>query len=139
MHGKQWNIGTDLAKRWHMQVNHIKPKVQVLPKPAFSDFVLQFFVRCCNDANVYWNRPSTTHPFDFPFLQNTKQLCLSAWRQVSDFVQEQRAAVCRFNPTDPALNPCCDPFLNSKKFAFHESLGQCSAVHGHKGPIAPLT
>jgi hypothetical protein len=61
---------------------------------ALLDSSLQITVRRCDHPNVsaYWTRPADT--FKLMLLQNTEERDLGLGWKFSDFIQEERTAIC---------------------------------------------
>src|SRR5689334_20423272 len=86
-----------------MDREDIQPVIQVHAKTAGADFAEQIPVGGRDDADIGVDRPVSTHAFEFPFLQYAKQRNLHLRREFSDFVEKDRAAVCRLKPSDALL------------------------------------
>jgi hypothetical protein len=77
----------------NLQPEHIQAEPQIRAEPAGVDFFGKPTVRCRDDPRVDFTRKVLADAADFPFLQDAEQLGLRAWRELADFVQEERAAV----------------------------------------------
>ena len=56
-----------------------------------------------DDPDVDLGRPAAAHGFELVFLQHAEQLHLHVERQLTDFVEEQRAAVGQFEASHSAI------------------------------------
>ena len=56
-----------------------------------------------DDPDVDLCRPAAAHGLELVFLQHAEQLDLHVERQLTDFVEEQRAAIGQFEASDPAI------------------------------------
>ena len=93
--------------------------IKVLAETTILDQSLQVLMSCANDPNVYRNLVTTAKSFDDPFLEEAQQFGLQGVRQVADFVQHQRPAVCAFDFADGGLGGAGKgAFFVTEQFAF---------------------
>src|ERR1700756_1622063 len=91
---------------------------------------------CCNDPDVDGNGLITTHAFDFTPLQHSQQCDLNLGRQVSNFVQKNCPAVCRFEPSEASLSCTGESaLLVTEKLGRNQRLWDGSAIHADECPI----
>jgi len=63
------------------------------------------------------DRPSSADTLKFVFLQNTQQSDLSLEGKLTDFIEEDRASFCKFEPAQASLHCTCErTFLMSEQF-----------------------
>src|SRR5262249_28208156 len=90
---QQGNILTAFSKRRHPKRDDVEPIVEVLAKRPLSNSLLQILVRGGYEADVDLYRACASHALELLFLQGAQELCLKRRRQLSHFVQEERASV----------------------------------------------
>ena len=61
------------TQRRHRQRHYIKVVVEILPEPAFPDFLLQIFGRRRDHPDIYRHRLGTPHAQKGMGLENTQQ------------------------------------------------------------------
>src|SRR5580658_5122434 len=83
--------------------HHIQPVQEILAKLALSNQGVQIAMRGCNHSHVNRNRPAAANAFDFTFLQNSQECNLDFRRKVADFIEKDRAATGRFEPSHSSL------------------------------------
>ncbi len=72
-------------------------------------------------------------------LQHAQELALHAELQITDLVEEQRAAISRTNEAAAILRcPGEGAFAMSEELAFREARAERSAIQRHEGPSTPL-
>ena len=110
MHRKQRDIGPNLAQGRHMDMNDIQPEIQILPETVLPDFLFEVFVGGRDEANIHRHRAATAYPLHLALLQNAQQLGLGRQTQITDFVQEKRSPVRRFDAAKRRSTPVATPF-----------------------------
>src|SRR5206468_6076339 len=102
------------------------------------DFLPQVAIRGGYDADIDAPRLIFPNPAQLAFLNHAQQLGLRARRQLADFVQKERPAVC-FLEHARALGDRTSkrPACVSKQFRLDEILGQRGAVQSAERPIPP--
>jgi hypothetical protein len=72
-------------------------------------------------------------------LQHAQEFDLHVHRQVADLIEEQRAALGRFEPACLAAGGAGESaFLVAEQLAFHQGFGERAAVDCDEGLVAPL-
>ncbi len=93
---EQWNVISSISQRRQVDARHADAIEQISAKGAANDVFIEIVMRGGKDAYIHlpWTGLSQTR--DFFFLKHPKQTGLDGGRDVSDFIQEQGAAVSRF-------------------------------------------
>ena len=81
-----------LSKGRNFDREYTQPIVKVLSKTARFRFRPQLSVRRRNEPHVHTSSALFSDPFEFSFLQYAQQLGLKVEWNLSDLVEEQRAA-----------------------------------------------
>src|ERR1700733_1657230 len=89
-------------------MQHSEAIVEIRSKAALLRTTGKRLMRCRHNPDIHPNRLILAHTLQFSTLQKTQQLGLKRQRHLADLVQEQRTAVCRFNPSRPALHRACE-------------------------------
>src|SRR5229473_1350709 len=89
---QQGNVFSSFSQCRNFNRKNVEPVKQVAPEHTCSDGSLQIAVRSSNHANIGSNGPSSTDTFEFMFLQNMQERDLGLGRQLSDFIEEDRAS-----------------------------------------------
>jgi hypothetical protein len=84
-------IREPLAQRWHTQLVHLEAKEQVLSKPPGGHLLGKLAVGCGDYARWNGNRSRGAKPNDLSLLKDAQQLCLRRQRELTDFVEKERA------------------------------------------------
>ena len=112
-----------------MDTHDIYPVVEVLAESLTFDFVLQVLVGCGDHPQIDIDRGRRTDRRNLPFFYGSQQLNLTAWRHVSDFVEEKRPAVRDLEEAFFVLESRCEAaLLVAEEFAFQQGVGDCAAV-----------
>jgi hypothetical protein len=83
----------------------VEAVIEVEPKA-----VTQILVRRRDDPHNRCQGPPAAQSLEFPFLENTQQLGVRAWRQFAHLVQKKRAADRAFKPGRDTTAPVEAPF-----------------------------
>src|SRR5271163_398889 len=110
MRDQRGNVGTSLPQRRQRDRKHIQSVVEVAAKFVALYHVLQIPVRRSHEPNIHLVSPIAAQAFELLFLQNTQQLGLQAWRDISYLVQEEcpfigqleTANLLRYGPSERA-------------------------------------
>src|SRR5579864_307065 len=97
------DVGTAIAQRRYLNRENVQAVEQIGAKAAFLHGLLEVAVSGGDDANIYPNRVAAAYRLKFAFLKDAQQLHLRLDRKLSDFVQEDCAAIGQFEPTGPPL------------------------------------
>jgi hypothetical protein len=81
-------------------MHHLQAIIQVAAERARFDRRLQVAIGRRDQAHIDRDGRVAAEPFDLALLQHAQQFHLNQGRDVADFVQEQRAAVRRFELAD---------------------------------------
>ena len=83
-------------------------------------------MRSSDDANVDLDRSRTPDSFEFPLLQDPQQCDLRVGRKVTDFIQEDGAAIRQFKAPEAPLHRSGEgPLLMAEQFRGDQSRRQC--------------
>src|SRR2546428_5867436 len=113
------NIRSNLAQGRHSYMNDVQAEKKILPETILFDLFLQVLIRRGNQPYVDRDRSAATNPFDFAFLKNTKQFCLSCRTEITDFVEKECSSVGRFDPAYTPLDTCRNTFFDAKQLTFN--------------------
>src|SRR5271154_1336318 len=87
-----------------------------------------------NHAHVHTQRVAAPYRLKLVLLQNAEQLHLRLQAKLSDFIQEDCAAVGKLEAADaPLERPRKGPFHMPKQFALYQTSRDGAAVHTHQG------
>jgi len=90
-------------------------------------------IRGGDDANIDLDPFSSSHALEFMLLEHPQQCHLCIGRQLADLVQEDRSAVCQFEPTEPPLDGTGErPLLMTEEFRGDQVSRNRRAIHGHE-------
>src|SRR5229473_2661199 len=127
-----------LAQRRQSKGNHIQAVIQVLPKVACLDGLLQVLVSGGKNASVKWQQAVSPEPFEFTLLQYPQQLGLQKRRHLANFVQKQRSVGGGFELALLGPDGAREgSFFVAEQFALQQAFRDGSAVNGDKGPVGP--
>ena len=82
------HILNPLAKRRHIEGNHVQPVKQILAKRIPADFVLKLFVRRGDHSHVNGNRLIRAQPFHALFFQHAQHFRLSFQAHIAHFIEK---------------------------------------------------
>ena len=82
---------------------HAEAVKEIPSEGAGRDGDLQVSIRGGNHADIGANELVATHALKLPLLQHTQQCNLGFRREITDFVEEDRAAFRKFEPADAPL------------------------------------
>lgn len=102
--GQQQHVVALLAQRRDRNRIHRQPVVQVRTKRSVAHMLAQTSVGGRDHAHVHPPRPVGPKALDLAVLQRAQQLGLDGQWQLTHFVQEQRAALCRLETTGPVVH-----------------------------------
>src|ERR1043166_4587520 len=133
---EQRNIIGPLTKRRNPYGKHVEAVVEVGPKLAVSNHLLQIAVCGRDQSNVDLLRTSASETFELAFLQRAQQLRLDLHRNIADLVQEKRSLVRQFQPSDLLRNsPREGASFVPEQFAFQQSGGNGRTIEFYKSPL----
>src|ERR1035438_8407502 len=97
---EQRYVSAAFPQRWNIQWKYVKPVIQIAPKLAFLDHLLQVPVGGGDYPDVHMDRPIPADTLQFLLLNGTQKLRLQFERHFPDFIQEQRAFMCHLKSAD---------------------------------------
>jgi len=135
----QWqDVPRPVAQRVQLQGHHVQPVVQVFAEMPGVDRLLQLHVGRRQHPHIDRDTLARAQAHHFTLLQHAQQLDLDRQRQVTDFVEEQRAAVSLFEPAGLGCQGTGKgTFFMAEQLGFDQRLGECAAVHRDERPVAP--
>ncbi len=137
--GQSWNVVTPLGEGRCPHGKNLQAVVEILPEPAGRDRGFEVAVRRCDQADVDRDRASAADPVDFTLLERTQQLGLDGRSQLSDLVQEQRAAAGQLELSLLTGDGSGERALFvTEELAFQESFRQRGAVDGNERAAGAL-
>src|SRR4051812_24466729 len=99
----------------------VQAVIQIGAEAPFCDRRLEVVMSGGYHTNIHTLRTGGAHALEFPFLQHTKELHLNLLRQITDFVQENRAAVGQLEaPLSHPHGASERALLMAEQFAFDE-------------------
>ena len=106
-----------MPERRHTNREYIQPVEEVRAKCSGINGRCQVPVCSSNNPNVGMDDPATAHALKLAFLKYPKQCNLCFRRKFTDLIEKNRARVCQFETTLPALNGTRkSAFLVAKQF-----------------------
>lgn len=93
---EQWNVISSISQRRQVDARHTDAVEQISAKGAANDVFIEIVMRGGEDAHIHFPWAGLSQTRDFFFLKHPEQTGLDGGRDVSDFIQEQGAAVSRF-------------------------------------------
>ena len=136
MPGEHVNVFAPLAQRRQTQTDDVQAVEQVLAEHAFFHTLFQVLVCGRNHAYIGFDRAVAAHPVKMPVGQHPQQTGLQIKRHVTNFVQEQRAAIGLLEPA-PAHGLCTGEraTLVAKQLTFKQIFGDSCGIDSNKWPI----
>ncbi len=87
------DVGSPFPQRRYHDGEHAQPESEIVPERPLAHQFLEVPVRGDNDPHVHLYRLRPSHALDLLFLEHPEKSSLCICRQVSDFVEKDRAAV----------------------------------------------
>ncbi len=138
MGGQKGDVLPPLTQRGHVDLDHVQPVEQILPKAPVLHGGLEILVGGRDKPDVHLDGLGTADTLEDPLLQDPQELDLNVRGEFADFVQKERSSVRQF---EPALflghGPGKRAFFVTKEFAFQGSGIQGHAVHRNERGILP--
>src|SRR5437867_4020761 len=91
--GKLRNVFAAFRERGHFEWKDIQAVKQILPESSFLDLLAQIAVRGGNDPYIHLDDRLSAEPLDLSLLNHAQKIRLHVERKLTDFVQEDRAAI----------------------------------------------
>src|SRR6267142_637655 len=127
------DIFPSFAQRRHLNRKNVEPVKQVATNGSSRDGRLQITIGSSNHANICLDGPSSADALTFAFLQNTQQSNLGLGTKLSDFLEEDRASCCEFEPAQSPLQRSGErALLMAKQFRGNQVARDCRAVDADK-------
>src|SRR5215208_1091090 len=118
-----------IAQRRQPDLHCVETEEQVLPKTSVSNFRMQIGIGSRQQPHVYLLRLRRSNALKLAGFQHAQQLRLKIQRNVSDFVEKQRPAVCELEASNTiALRVGKRAAHVAKQLAFENTLSQRSRV-----------
>src|SRR5690606_29868654 len=128
------NILDALAKRWHLEVDHVQPIVEVLAKLSAFDEALDRSVRGGDDAHVDGASAVLADASHLVLLKDSQELRLQIEARVRDLVEEDRSSGGLLEETDAVAEGAGERAARmAEKLAFEEVRRQRAAIDGDEG------
>src|SRR5579872_1964377 len=116
------DVGTAIAQGRDVNRENIQAVEEVRAKAARLHGLLEVAVSGGDDANIYSNRATAAYRLKFAFLKDAQQLNLCLQRELTDFVQEDGAAIGQFEPAGPPLQSARERTLHvAEEFALDQA------------------
>jgi hypothetical protein len=93
---------------WHRDRKHVQAIEEILAEHPAGHGGVHITIRGSDDADVDADRLSPPDALKFAFLQHPQQCHLGVGRQLTHFIEEDRAAVGELEPAEPALEGSCE-------------------------------
>src|SRR6185437_3177345 len=90
---QHWNVRAALAKRRHIYRNYVQAEEEILAEAAGSIGNFKVTIRSSNHAHFNGNILIATNRPNFLLLEHAQEFGLHFKRQLSDFIQKDRAAI----------------------------------------------
>src|SRR5581483_12269343 len=120
---QQANVFTALAQRRHFDGKDTETIIEVEPKTAGFGFGQQVAVGGGNDADVHRAGALIAEALKLTFLQHAQQFALQIQRNLTNFIEKQRAVAGEFKASDAILNrPRKRPAHVAEEFALEQIL-----------------
>ena len=138
MTNQQRNVVATLAQRRQQDREHVQAIEKVAAKLAVGDHLRQVSIRCRHQPHIHTHRARASQAFEFLLLESSEQLRLEFERNVTDFVEEQRAAIGQLEAADSLRDrPGEGALLVTEQFAFEQPGRNRGAVEFDESPVAP--
>src|SRR5438876_10712913 len=127
------NIRAALAQRREMHCNHVQAEIQIFSESAIA--ICGFEVAICrrNHAYIDSNFLIAAHRTNFLLLQHAQQFSLHLERELTNFIQKDRATVRGLKKLGLSANCSSESaFLIAEQLAFNQSWNQQPAIYCNK-------
>ena len=135
--GQRRAVAAPLAQRRQRDAQHRQPVVEVGAEAALAHARLEVAVRRADHPHAHRDRARAADPHHLAFLQHAQQARLQRQRHLADLVEEQGAAVGRFEQARMAAAPRAreSAFLVAEQLRLEQRLGHRAAVDRHERPV----
>src|SRR6267378_1805644 len=121
-----------------MNAKDREPVVEVRAERAGFDQMLEITVRGGDQPDIGPQRRCAADPLVLPFLKHAEELRLDRRGEVTDLIEEQRAAGGQLEATAlETIRAGEGPPLMSEEFGLGQRFGQGGAVDRHEGTFGP--
>ena len=132
--GEDENVSGALPQRRERNAEYREPVVEVRAEGAGLDQMLQIPVRGGDQPDIGPKRRRAPDPLVLPFLKNAKQLRLDRGGEITDLIEEERAAGGQLEATAfETIRAGEGPALVSEELGLRQRFGQGGAVDRHEG------
>ena len=129
MIGEDFDIPRALAERGDLDGENIEAVVEILAKFAFLNRFEQVAVRGGKDADIDFDGFISPDAFEFPLLEDAEELGLEGEGDLTDLVEQNRAAIRQLEAAIPLVGRAGEgAFFVAEEFAFDERLGNGGAI-----------
>src|SRR5260221_5441070 len=124
------------AQRWQINRENIQPIVQVFPEFTILSHLFQVLVGRSDDTNVDSRCARAADCLKLTFLQDAEHLRLNLQWHVSNFIEEQSAAIGQREAADMRVDGTRkgSAFV-PEQLAFKKAGGGCRANYLHQGSV----
>src|SRR5260370_14451809 len=127
-----------VAQRRHEERNYIQAIKQILTKGAARDFLLEVFGGGGEDASIHGEGLAGAYRLEALFFEDAQNFGLRAQAHVSDFVEEERAAVGFLEFSYFVIRRAGEAaFHVAEQLGFNQLLGNGGAADFHNKAFAP--
>jgi hypothetical protein len=128
--GQYRDVVGAVTKR-HLQRDHVQAMVKIGSEQALRDGLFEIAVRRREDAHVHAHGLGAADALERPLLQHAQDLGLDPERNVTDLVEQDRAAVGALEHAHASRVGSRErAALEAEQLAFEKCLGNRGAVHG---------
>jgi hypothetical protein len=133
-HGdERFDLGRAITERWNGHRNAVETEVQVFAEETVLDLLLEISVRRGNEADIERPNLETADARDLARFEDPQELRLNGERKLSHLVEENRAAVGRFEESRFGVRRARERALFvTEELAFEQVLGKGGAVESKK-------
>ena len=129
MIGEDFDIPRALAERGDLDGENIEAVVEILAKFAFLNRFEKVAVRGGKDADIDFDGFISPDAFEFPLLEDAEELGLEGEGDLTDLVEQNRAAIRQLEAAIPLIGRAGEgAFFVAEEFAFDKRLGNGGAV-----------
>ena len=133
MLGQRQDVVAAFGQRRQAHLDHVEAVVQVLAEQAVAHHGLQVGVGRAQHAHLHVARLVGAQALEAAGVEHPQQLHLAAQRKVADLVEEQGAAIGRFEAPRARLGGAGEgAALGAEQLGLDQLAGQRAAVHRHE-------
>jgi hypothetical protein len=133
---KQRDVSLSIAQRRQVNVKDVQAKIEILAKLALCHSLFRILVRCGEHAHVHRRFHLAAEAAYLVVLEHAQQLRLRRSRHLANFIEQQRAAIGKFEAAEAAFRGAREgPALVPKNFTFHQGLWNGRTIDGDEGPL----